>query len=92
VNGPPDLVIEIVSPSNNHSELFLKFNYYLEAGVREYWVIDPEIKKASVHINENGRYISTNYEDNDRIPVTILPGLEISLEELWARIPAEEES
>jgi len=88
VEGAPDLVIEIVSPSNTHSELFLKFNYYLKAGVREYWVIDPDMKKVSVHIYDNGRYISSSYEDNDRIPVTILPGLEISLEELWARISA----
>ena len=87
VNGPPDLIIEIVSPSNTHSELFLKFQYYLKAGVREYWVVDPEIKKVSVHIYENGHYISTIFEDNDRIPVTVLPGLEISLEDLWARIP-----
>ena len=89
VDGAPDLVIEIVSSSNKHSELFLKFNYYLKAGVREYWVIDPEIKKVVVHIYENGRYISSNYEDNDNIPVTILPGLEISLEELWGRIPGD---
>ena len=87
VDGPPDLIIEIMSPSNTHSELFRKFHYYLKAGVREYWVIDPELKKVSVHVYENGHYISTNYEDNDRIPVTILPGLEISLKELWARIP-----
>ena len=88
VNGPPDLVVEIVSPSNTYSELFRKFNYYLEAGVQEYWVIDPEIKKVSVYIYENGRYIVTAYRDNDRIPVTILPGFEISLEELWATLPS----
>ena len=87
VNGPPDLIIEIVSPSNTHSELFRKFYYYLEAGVREYWVIDPEIKKVNMHIYENGHYISTAYKDNARIPVTILPGFEISLEELWSSMP-----
>ncbi|MCL2809601.1 MAG: Uma2 family endonuclease [Treponema sp.] len=87
VNGAPDLVIEIVSPSNSHSELFHKFYYYLKAGVKEYWVIDPEVKKVSVHILEKNHYISTIYEDDDSIPVTILPGLEISLKDLWARIP-----
>ena len=86
VNGAPDLAVEIVSPSNSHSELFLKFNYYLEAGVREYWVIDPEVKKIHVHVYENGRYISSLYKDNACVPVTILPGLEIALEELWVRI------
>jgi len=87
VNGPPDLIIEIVSPSNTPSELFRKFNYYLKAKVREYWVIDPESKIVNVHIYENGRYISATYEGDDRIPVTVLEGLEVSLEALWARIP-----
>ncbi|MCL2761912.1 MAG: Uma2 family endonuclease [Treponema sp.] len=84
VNGPPDLVLEIVSPSNSHSELFRKFQYYLEAGVREYWIIDPESKKVQVHIYENGRYISTIYTEDVRIPVAVLPGLEITFEGLWA--------
>jgi len=87
VNGPPDLVIEIVSPSNTSSELLRKFNYYLKARVREYWVIDPELRNVSVHVYENGRYISATYNDDDRVPVTVLQGLEISLEALWAGIP-----
>jgi len=86
VNGAPDLVIEILSPSNTHRDLFLKFQYYLKAGVREYWVIDPEEKKVHVHIYENGRYVCEVYEDNSVIPVAILPGLEIPLEDIWARI------
>jgi Uma2 family endonuclease len=86
VNGPPDLVIEIMSPSNSRRELFLKFQYYLEAGVREYWVIDPEEKKVQVHVYENGRYLSTVYREKARISVNILPGLEIALESLWERV------
>ena len=88
VNGPPDLAIEIVSPSNSHRELFLKFQYYLEAGIREYWVIDPEGKKVQVHIYENGHFISSAYKGNGSVPVTILPGLNINLESLWGAAPA----
>ena len=87
VNGAPDLVIEILSPSNSHRELFYKFQYYLEAGVREYWVIEPDTKKVQVHIYEKGRYYCTIYRNNDRIAVSVLPGLEIALEDLWTRIP-----
>ena len=87
INGAPDLIIEIASPSNIHTELFRKFNYYLKAGVKEYWVVDPELKKVVVHILENDHYISSSYEDSDHIPVTILPGLEIALADLWAKIP-----
>ena len=87
VNGAPDLIIEIVSPSNSHSELFLKYNYYLKAGVREYWIIDPDKRKVNVHIYENDHYIGTIYEDDACIPVAVLPGLEIPLEDLWSKIP-----
>jgi len=90
VNGPPDMIIEIFSPSNSSSELLRKFNYYLEAGVREYWVLDPETKKVNVHIYENGRYICMTYKDNERIPVTVLQGFEISLEALWATVTSED--
>jgi len=86
VDGAPDLIIEIMSPSNTHSQLFYKFNHYLKAGVREYWVINPEEKIVNVHIYEDGRYFTTLYKDDDRIPVNILPGLEIALEDIWARI------
>jgi Uma2 family endonuclease len=85
VNGPPDLVMEIISPSNSYRELFLKFQYYLEAGVREYWVIDSEEKKVQVYIYENGHYLGTVYKENAQISVTVLPGLNIALDSLWAR-------
>jgi Uma2 family endonuclease len=85
VNGPPDLVIEILSPSDTEHEVFLKFHNYFEAKVQEYWAIDPELKLMHRHIYENGHYLSTVHEGNDHIAVTVLPGLEIALENLWAR-------
>ena len=85
VDGAPDMIIEIRSPSNTHSQLFQKFNYYLKAGVREYWVIDPDIKEVNVYLYDNGRYFTMLYKDDDRVPVTILPGLEIALDDIWAR-------
>jgi Uma2 family endonuclease len=66
--------------------LLLKFQYYLEAGVREYWVIYPEEKRVQVHVYENGRYLITLYKETGCISVTVLPGLEIALESLWAMI------
>jgi len=86
INGAPDLIIEIASPSNTPSELFLKYQYYLKAGVREYWVIDPEMKKVQVHLYGNGRYDSALFEDNATIPVAILPGLEIQLKDIFGRV------
>jgi Uma2 family endonuclease len=83
VDGPPDLVIEIMSPSNTQKELFLKFQIYLDAGVREYWVIEPAEKQVQVHVLENGHFISSAYKKDAVIPVSILPPLSIDLKTLW---------
>lgn len=42
VEGPPDLVIEVVSPESRDRDRYEKFVEYESAGVREYWVVDPE--------------------------------------------------
>jgi Uma2 family endonuclease len=84
VNGAPDMAIEIVSPSNSTKEIFLKFQYYLDAGVREYWVIYPDEKKVQVHIYEDGHFISSAYKEDASIPAAVLPGLVIDLKSLWA--------
>jgi Uma2 family endonuclease len=83
VDGPPDLVVEILSPSNTRKQMFLKFESYLNAGVREYWVLDPEEKKAQVHILQEGRYISSVYKKDAVIPVSVLPPLSLDLATLW---------
>jgi Uma2 family endonuclease len=85
-NGAPDLVIEILSPSNNYSEMFHKFQKYLEARVREYWIINPETQVVQAHILENGHYISTVYQNDDVIPVSILPGFSIDLKTIWSAL------
>ncbi|GHV92681.1 hypothetical protein AGMMS50268_31840 [Spirochaetia bacterium] len=82
-DGAPDLVIEIVSPSNTVQEIFKKFNYYLDAGVREYWVVIPDDKTVQVHVLKEGHFVSTIYKNDDTIPVSILPGLGIELKSLW---------
>jgi Uma2 family endonuclease len=81
--GAPDLAIEIVLPSDNQYTLLRKFNYYLEAGVREYWVINPVDKVVQVHILEENHYLSSVYHENDTISVSVLPGLSIELKSLW---------
>ncbi|MDR2178322.1 MAG: Uma2 family endonuclease [Treponema sp.] len=83
VDGPPDLVMEIVSPSNTQKQMFLKFEHYLNAGVREYWVLDPEEKKAHVHVFREGRYISSVYKKDAVIPVSVLPPFSLDLKTLW---------
>jgi Uma2 family endonuclease len=47
-NGPPDFVIEIISPSTAKYDRVYKLRKYEKAGVREYWIVDPETKSVQV--------------------------------------------
>jgi Uma2 family endonuclease len=82
-DGPPDLIIEVLSPSNTQVEILKKFNYYLDAEVREYWVVSPELKTVQVHIFDQGHFLTIMYDKNKIIPVSILPGLNIDLKNFW---------
>jgi Uma2 family endonuclease len=85
--GAPDLVVEIISPSNTDRYLFLKLHLYLKAGVREYWLVDPETRIIQVHILEKGEgtgrdhYISTSFNKPEALEVSVFPGLK--LDGIW---------
>jgi Uma2 family endonuclease len=82
--GAPDLVGEILSPSNTAIEMQRKFNVYREAGVREYWVLDNEDKTLTVYLFDGEKTISRTYGEKDLAPVTVLKGLFIELEPVFA--------
>jgi Uma2 family endonuclease len=77
------MIIEITSPSTTRHDRLTKFHQYLKAGVREYWIIDPDSKTVSVHILEKGNYITKAYGDTDTVPVHILSGYQINMEEVF---------
>ena len=51
--GAPDFVVEVVSPSNPGMDYVTKSNLYKEAGVREYWICDPQRKRVFAYDFEN---------------------------------------
>ena len=52
-NGAPDWVIEITSPSNPQNDYGIKLFKYRTAGVREYWIVNPQVKSVMVYDLEN---------------------------------------
>lgn len=71
VHGPPDLCIEILSPSTGERDKTIKHALYEQAGVKEYWLADPETKDATGFILEKGTY-GTPLKMNSKIHVRIL--------------------
>jgi len=87
--GAPDLAIEILSESTYRRDKLKKFNIYLEAGVREYWIVDPLERIVYVHTLEDKKYFVKLYGDTDIIPVHVLEGCEINMADIFE--PLEEE-
>ncbi|MDR2630796.1 MAG: Uma2 family endonuclease [Spirochaetaceae bacterium] len=77
--GAPDLVVEILSPSTAKHDLLYKLNKYLQAGVREYWIADPDEKILHVYTLVEGSYRLSKYDAGDKVTVTVLPGCLIDL-------------
>ena len=73
--GAPDLVMEITSPSSRGKDMTLKLEKYRKAGVREYWVIEPDKKRIMVYqLREDMDIDLSIYGFEDEIPVGIFEG------------------
>ncbi len=79
--GAPDWVTEIVSPGNPGYDYIRKLNLYADAGVKEYWIIDPDKKRIFVYFLEKAFEVET-YTLPDKIKVNIYDDLWIDFKEL----------
>ena len=72
-DGAPELIVEILSPSTRSKDFLIKTHNYERAGVREYWIVDPDNKKVLVFFFEEDKLPQT-YNFDDEIPVRISEG------------------
>jgi Uma2 family endonuclease len=85
--GAPDIVLEILSPTNNKKELQNKYDVYEEAGVLEYWLIYPGEKCFLRYKLVDGRFVACRQLTiGDEVTTPILPGFVLSLVEVFADI------
>lgn len=80
-NGAPDFIIEIVSPSNPADDYIRKLYHYKNAGVREYWIVDPRRKIVTVNYFE-GDVLNIQYSFESTIKVNIYEDLYINFSEI----------
>ncbi len=86
IYGAPDFVLEVLSKSTKRKDMIIKLNKYMNAGVREYWMIDPEQKTVMVYDFEHDHYAQF-HDFKDTIPVTVLDTqCQIDLTDLYEHI------
>lgn len=84
--GAPDFVVEILSPSTSKKDSTIKLKKYKAAGVREYWMVDPDKKKVVVY-DWNKSDIPVVYGFDAKVPVGIFDGeCVIDFEEIYQEI------
>ena len=81
--GAPDMVIEILSPSNRRHDLVVKHRLYEQAGIREYWIVDPDRKIVQVFRPEDGRYGAPEVYTSGKVPVGLWEDFSIDLSQVF---------
>ena len=85
--GAPDIVVEILSPGNNATELKNKYEVYEESGVKEYWVVSPQNNTFIIYTLINGKYDASRLMvAGDVITSSVLDGFSLDLTELFEGI------
>ena len=84
INGAPDLVIEVLSPSTSRKDRWFKYISYQQAGVKEYWIIDPENRSVEVYVLQDAQYRKDHvYDSEGIIKTTLFEELEIAVIDIF---------
>jgi Uma2 family endonuclease len=81
--GAPDFIVEVTSPSNPNMDYISKLSLYRDAGVREYWICDPQRERTRVFVFDPGStYQALPF--GETVSSTVLPGFTISFAQIVA--------
>lgn len=84
--GAPDMVIEVLSPSNPKNDKIYKLNAYEKAGVQEYWIVDPQYQMVDVYLLEGDRLrLNRTYSSQEAVSVHIFHDLPVDLNQIFVK-------
>ncbi|MPZ15872.1 MAG: Uma2 family endonuclease [Chloroflexi bacterium] len=85
LDGPADLVVEVMSPESLARDRGDKYVEYEQAGIREYWLIDPDRRQAEFYqLGPEGHFHLAAAGREGTFESTVLRGLKLPIEWLWA--------
>ena len=84
VDGRPDLVVEVVSPSSQRYDRVTKLRWYERLGIPEYWLVDSAVRTVERRVLRDGTYvIAASFSEDETFRPESFEGLEIALSKLW---------
>ncbi|MCB1191340.1 MAG: Uma2 family endonuclease [Leptospiraceae bacterium] len=84
IEGAPDLIVEILSPSTAYYDLKHKKSIYEKYGVKEYWIVDPIEKTVEIFQNQNAKFhLIVELTKTDTAKSPLLAGMTIELEKIF---------
>ena len=84
IQGAPDLVVEILSPTTAERDRTVKSDLYAQHGVQEYWIVDPDARTITVFLLNGGAFEEVDtYSERETLTSPILAGFSIALDEIF---------
>ncbi len=84
IEGAPDIIIEILSPSTAYYDLVYKKEVYARHRVKEYWIVDPIGKWIELYKNDNGAFLlATKARKGESISSEVLAGFKVALDAIF---------
>jgi len=82
---PPDFVAEVLSPGTAVKDTTIKRDKYEQAGVGEYWILDPETEQVVVYRLREGRFESTTSEGTT-VASSVIDDFTLDLDDFWREV------
>jgi Uma2 family endonuclease len=83
IEGAPDVIVEVLSPSNWLIDRREKFQAYAKSGVREYWIVNPLARTIELFFLRENRYeLIGKYGEGETVRSEVLPGFEVKVDEV----------
>lgn len=88
IEGPPDMVAEILSPGSRRKDKVTKLRTYARFGIREYWIVDTEsLTMEQYRLDEDGNYaLHQLYEGDDLVTSDMLPCVSFKISDIFTEI------
>jgi len=88
--GVPDILVEILSPGNSRHDMNVKFKLYEAAGVKEYWIIQPQERSILIYVLENKKYRGLPpFTEGTEASSFLFPDLKMPVDAVFEYLPKE---